>query len=197
MGDGLRWLVEGEEWYFGVVFARGVTPGELAVRMGGVAGSVPSPVTGAQAWGVVMDDGTDDESVVRVGAYQGWSFALEYGIPGGVERLAEVSRGGVEAVRLDPQPDHPPRQFAYARDGVAVCSFGLGEEVWRWGSQPDFLLEELVRAGVLRPDGESARPEGEDGEDAERATLAVIEARFGLGLPRDVEEAALPAFVIR
>ncbi|MEU4118371.1 DUF6461 domain-containing protein [Kitasatospora sp. NPDC028055] len=197
MGDGLRWLVDCDDWRYGIVFARGITPQELARRLGGVPGSVPSSLTGAQAWDVVMDDGTDDEDVVRVGAYGGWSFALEYGLPSAAERLVEVSRDGVEVVHLDPQPDHPPAQFAYARNGVAVCSFGIGEEVWRWGQEPDFLLDDLVRAGVLRPDGESGRPEEEPFGDADRATLAVLEARFGLALPRDVEERPLPGFVIR
>ncbi|MBP0452799.1 hypothetical protein J5Y04_25125 [Kitasatospora sp. RG8] len=111
--------------------------------------------------------------------------------------MADISRGGVEVVHLDPQPDHPPKQFAYARDGEDICSFGLGEEVWRWGRQPDFLLADLVRAGVLLPDGESARPDEERVEDEGRAALAMFESRFGLALPHDVEGRRLPAFVIR
>lgn len=125
-----------------------------------------------------------------------WSFALEYGLPTGTGRPADISRGGVEVVHLSPQPDHPPKQFAYARDGVDICSFGIGEEVWRWDRQPDFLLAEPVRAGVLRPNGESAHPKELPGNE-ERATPAVLEFRFGLTLPRDVEERRLPAFVIR
>ncbi|GHF78569.1 hypothetical protein GCM10018790_65710 [Kitasatospora xanthocidica] len=197
MGDGIQWLLDHDDWCHSVFFGRGLAPEELALRMGGVPGSVGSPITGAEAWRVVMDDGTDDEDLVRVGAYGEWSFALEYGIPTGAERLADISRGGVEVVRLDPQPDHPPKQFAYARDGVEICSFGLGEEVWRWGQQPDFLLADLVRAGVLLPDGESARSDEEGLGDEERATLGMLESRFGLALPRDVEERPLPAFVIR
>ncbi|MFF7993329.1 DUF6461 domain-containing protein [Kitasatospora xanthocidica] len=186
-----------DDWSHSVFFGRGLTPEELALRMGGVPGSVESPITGTEAWRVVMDDGTDDEDLVRVGAYEGWSFALEYGIPTGAGRLADISRGGVEVVRLDPQPDHPPKQFAYARDGVEICSFGLGEEVWRWGQQPDFLLADLVRAGVLLPDGESARSDEGYADDEDRVTLGMLESRFGLALPRDVEERRLPAFVIR
>ncbi|WP_307853278.1 DUF6461 domain-containing protein [Kitasatospora sp. RG8] len=119
------------------------------------------------------------------------------GVSTAAERLADISRGGVEVVHLDPQPDHPPKQFAYARDGEDICSFGLGEEVWRWGRQPDFLLADLVRAGVLLPDGESARPDEERVEDEGRAALAMFESRFGLALPHDVEGRRLPAFVIR
>ncbi|MFB6558843.1 hypothetical protein ACFCYH_08055 [Streptomyces sp. NPDC056400] len=80
--------------------------------------------------------------------------------------------------------------FSYARGGADVCSFGIGEEVWRWGEQPDLLLPELIAAGVLHPDGESYL-------DRERHTLALIETRFGLFLPRDeVVNQRLPAFLI-
>ena len=197
MSDGVQWLTDHDDWCHDVVFARGITPEELALRMDGVPGPLLSPMTGTEAWAVVTDDGTDDEDLVRVGADGEWSFALEYGLPTGTGRLADISRGGVEVVHLSPQPDHPPKQFAYARDGVDICSFGIGEEVWRWGRQPDFLLAELVRAGVLQPNGESARPEEEPTGNEERATRAVLESRFGLTLPRDVEERRLPAFVIR
>lgn len=197
MSGGIQWLLDRDDWCYSVTFARGITPEELALRMGGVPDSVPAPITGMEAWDVSLDAGTDDQDLVRVGADGEWSFALEYGLPVGAERLAEMSRDGVEVVRLDPQPDHPPRQFAYARDGADVCSFGLGEEVWRWGGQPDYLLAELVGAGVLHPDGTCARPEEESLGEGARVTLALIESRFGLALPGDVEERRLPAFVIR
>lgn len=87
--------------------------------------------------------------------------------------------------------------FSYARDGADVCGFGIGEEVWRWGDQPNLLLPELIAAGVLYPDGEYARPEDEPHRDRDRHTLSLIEARFGLLLPRDdVEKQRLPAFII-
>jgi hypothetical protein len=147
---------------------------------------------------MVLDLATDDDDVVRVGACGGWSFAVEYGVGDGGQGPAEISRDGVEAIRLDPSPDHPPAMFSYARDGEGVCVFGIGEEVWRWGTQPDLLLPELIAAGVLYPDGEYARSEDEPYRDRDRHTLSLIEARFGLSLPRDeVEEQRLPAFIIR
>ncbi|MFK0050057.1 hypothetical protein ACIQU4_39315 [Streptomyces sp. NPDC090741] len=197
MGGGIQWLVDQDDWHHGVVFARGIEPEVLGVRMGGVPESVLSPLTDAEAWNRVLDLATNDDDVVRVGACGGWSFAVEYGLGDGGGRLAEISRDGVEAIHLDPSPDHPPAMFSYARNGADLCSFGIGEEVWRWGDQPDLLLPELIAAGVLHPDGTYARPEGEPYRDRDRHTLALIETRFGLLLPRDeVENQRLPALII-
>ncbi|MFJ6795227.1 DUF6461 domain-containing protein [Streptomyces sp. NPDC091268] len=194
-GGGIRWLADWDGWYVGLTFARGIGPEELAARLGAVPGIHPGPLGATDAWSMVTET-VDGDGVARVGRWGGWSFAVEHGVPAGAERLAEVSRSGVEAVHLDPQPDHPPKQFAYARDGELVCCFGLGEECWRGGHRPDHLLPELVAAGILTPDGACARPEGEADEDRDRLTLGVLEHRFGLALPRHlVEEAPLPAFV--
>ncbi|MFE1922415.1 hypothetical protein ACFW91_07625 [Streptomyces asoensis] len=175
MSGGIQWLVDQDEWRHGVVFARGIEPEELGVRMGGRPGSVVSPITDTEAWNLVLDLATDNDDVVRVGACCGWSFGVEYGMGDGGDRLVEISRNGVEAIHLNPSPDHPPAMFSYARDGAGVCSFGIGEEVWRWGEQPDLLLPELIAAGVLYPDGEYARPDGESYRDRDRHTLALIE----------------------
>ncbi|MFI5967873.1 DUF6461 domain-containing protein [Streptomyces asoensis] len=197
MSGGIQWLVDQDDWRHGVVLARGIEPEELGVRMGGRPGSVVSPITDTEAWNMVLDLATDDDDVVRVGACCGWSFGVEYGMGDGGGRLVEISRNGVEAIHLDPSPDHPPAMFSYARDGADVCGFGIGEEVWRWGEQPDLLLPELTAAGVLHPDGEYARPDGESYRDRDRHTLALIETRFGLCLPRDeVVNQRLPAFLI-
>ncbi|MFG2394559.1 DUF6461 domain-containing protein [Streptomyces lavendulae] len=194
---GIQWLVEQDDWQHSVVFARGITPDELGLRMGGVRGSVASPITGVEAWDMVLDLATADNHVVRVGAHDGWSFAVEYGPRDCTRRLAEISRSGVEVVHLHPSLDHPPAMFSHARDGVDVCSFGIGEECWRWGDQPDLLLPELVAAGVLHSDGQYARPDDESYRDRDRHTLALIETRFDLSLPRDVwENERLLAFVI-
>lgn len=82
----------------------------------------------------------------------------------------------------------------YARDGVELCGFGLGEEVWRWGREPDLLLPELVNAHVLQSDGTTLiAAEGEHHTDTYRRTLGVIEQRFDLSLsPAYLKEARLP-----
>ncbi|MFJ9763861.1 DUF6461 domain-containing protein [Streptomyces erythrochromogenes] len=192
---GIQWLADWGEWFAGLTFARGIAPDELAARLGAVPGVCPGPLDAPAAWSMVAET-ADGDGVARVGSWGGWSFAVEHGLPAGAERLAEVSRAGVEAVHIDPQPDHPPKQFAYARDGELVCCFGLGEECWRGGHRPDFLLPELVAAGVLGPDGETCGPDGEPDGDRERRTLAVLEQRFGLALPRHlIADTPLPAYV--
>ncbi|MEV6950510.1 DUF6461 domain-containing protein [Streptomyces sp. NPDC051183] len=194
-GGGIQWLADWDGWYVSLTFARGIGPDELAARLGAVPGIHPGPLGAVDAWSMVTET-VDGDGVARVGSWGGWSFAVEHGMPAGAERLAEVSRSGVEAVHLDPQPDHPPKQFAYARDGELVCCFGLGEECWRGGHQPDFLLPELVAARILTPDGAHTRPDGEPDGDRDRLTLGVLENRFGLSLPRHlIEETPLPAFV--
>ncbi|GGZ72135.1 DUF6461 domain-containing protein [Streptomyces subrutilus] len=193
-GGGIQWLADWPDWFAGLTLARGIGPAELAARLGALPGPGPGPLDAGQAWRLY--DTVDGDAVARVGTWAGWAFAVEHGLPAGGERLAEVSRAGVEAVHLDPQPDRPPRQFAYARDGELVCCFGLGEECWRGGHRPDFLVPELVAAKVLAPDGGCAASDDEPGRDRDRRTLAVLEHRFGLSLPRHlIESAALPAYV--
>ncbi|MFE6834091.1 DUF6461 domain-containing protein [Streptomyces sp. NPDC057705] len=192
---GIQWLADWDGWFVGLTFARGIGPDELAARLGAVPGVRPGPLGALDAWSMVTET-VDGDGVARVGRWGDWSFAVEHGLPAGAERLAEVSRGGVEAVHLDPQPDHPPKQFAYARNGELVCCFGLGEECWRGGHQPDFLLPELIAARILAPDGACARPDEEPYEVRDRHTLAVLEHRFGLCLPRHlIEDTPLPAYV--
>ncbi|WP_371614501.1 DUF6461 domain-containing protein [Streptomyces sp. NBC_00454] len=194
-GEGVQWLADWDAWYVSLTFARGIGPEELAARLGALPGIHPGPLGAIDAWSMVTET-VDGDGVARVGSWGGWSFAVEHGMPAGAQRLAEVSRSGVEAVHLDPQPDHPPKQFAYALDGELVCCFALGEECWRGGHRPDFLLPELVEAKILAPDGSYARPEDEPCADRDRLTLSVLEHRFALSLPRRlVEEAPLPAFV--
>ncbi|MFI5671008.1 hypothetical protein [Streptomyces sp. NPDC051704] len=60
MSDGIQWLVDQDDWQHGVVFARGIEPEELGVRMGGTPGSVVSPITDTEARNMVLDLATDE-----------------------------------------------------------------------------------------------------------------------------------------
>ena len=203
MRDGIRWLVDLEHWMSSVVFARGISAQELAVRMGGDRDAATEPITDAEAWGLGewYRPGEHGDGVVRVGEQEGWAFALEYGDSTGGDRLAEISQKGIEAVHYVPMQEHPPATVFHARDGVEVCGFGLREEVWRWGREPDLLLPDLIGGHVLQPDGKTktrGAPETEHYTDAYRRTLGVIEQRFGLSLsPAYPKEARLPAYAVR
>ncbi|GKQ34978.1 DUF6461 domain-containing protein [Streptomyces sp. A012304] len=202
MTDGIVWLVDLEGWMSSVVFARGVSPEELAVRMGGASDGATEPVTDREVHDLGVEwwrPDADGDGVVRVGTSGIWSFAVEYGDATGGDLLEEISRDGVEVVRYVPMQEHPPAMVDYARDGVFLCGFGLAEEIWRWGQEPDLLLPDLVAAGVLTPDGKTyLPPEDGDYKTAYRRTLGAVERRFGLSLsPAVLDDARLPAYAVR
>ncbi|MGW3059498.1 DUF6461 domain-containing protein [Streptomyces goshikiensis] len=191
-----------ENWTSSVVFARGISAAELAVRMGGNPEGATEPITDAQVWDLRMEvyrPGASGDGVVRVGESGGWAFAVEYGDSTGSDRLLDISRGGVEAIRYYPMAEHPPATVDYARDGEYLCGFGLDEEGDRWGQQPDLLLPELIAAQVLQPDGsKDASAFDEPYTITYKRTLAVFETRFGLSLPRTcLAESRLPAYAVR
>lgn len=202
MGDGIVWLVDIRNWMSSVVFARGITPHELALRMGGGLGRAAEPMTDTEAELIDMEvwrPGGDGDGVIRVGACAGWSFAIEYGHSTGSERQAEISRGGVEVVHYVPIQEHPPATVSYTRDGVGLSMFGLGEEDNRYSIEPDPLLPDLIGAGVLDPSGtRTLAPEDEDFRVTYRRTLGAVERRFGLSLDRTyLKDARLPVYAVR
>ncbi|WP_031031484.1 DUF6461 domain-containing protein [Streptomyces sp. NRRL WC-3725] len=184
--QGVRWLAE-SEWYYSVTFARGITPDELAVRLGASPGAARATATAQEAAALLSDP---DVGVTRIGEAGGWAFAAEYGESRGTRHdiLARISRDGVEAVNLDPQAFHPPPLFSYAADSELLCSFGLGEERQRWGTQPDLLQEDLTAAGIILPTGDYLRVSAERHQHRIAMSLGVIERHFGLTLPRDLLE---------
>lgn len=203
MADGILWLMDLDRWDTDIMFARGIPPEELASRMGAAPGSALPPISEADVWeaapGTSQPHDADGAGLIRVGRSGDWSFAVEYGDCGGSRRVDEVSRDGVEAVHLAPQPDHPPKVFTYGYGGKPLCSFGIGEESWRWGERPDLLVAELTAAGVLEPGGsESALRGAVPHQERDRRTLAVVETYFGLSLPWElVIVGRLPAYALR
>ncbi|MBO7937389.1 hypothetical protein JTP77_015885 [Streptomyces sp. S9] len=202
MSDGIVWLADLDGWMSSVVFARGIGPEELAVRMGGEPGGATEPITDAEVRRLGITrwrPAADGDGVIRVGRSGNWSFAVEYGDSTGGDLLEELSRDGTEVVRYVPPQEHPPARVAYARDGVFRCGFGLREEMWRRGAEPDLLLPELAAAGVLSRDGRTYLPaEDEDHRTGYRRSLGVVERRFGLSLaPAFLGDARLPAYAVR
>jgi hypothetical protein len=136
---------------------------------------------------------TGSVCVARVGEAGGWSFAVEYGDAVGptAQGLASASRAGTAAVNFSLTPWHPPSRFAYYLDATHICSFGIGEEHRRQGEQPDHLVPDLEKLGIL-PDGPRLDPRGM------RVTMLAIEDHFGLRLPRQqVLEGRLPLYQLR
>ncbi|MFI6548347.1 DUF6461 domain-containing protein [Streptomyces prunicolor] len=202
MGDGIQWLVgetTGSGWMLDVHFARGIGVEELALRLGASPGARAEPMTDVEVADLDVDaypDRRPGSAVIRVGEDAGWAFAITYGPY--FDRLAEVSRDGVEAVHYHYNSEHPPTTVMYARDGRTVCGFGLCEENNRYGDDPDLLLPDLVAAGILHPDRRTYRaPDIDDYNDRKRLGLAVFEERLGLSLPRSaLAEAPLPVYAI-
>ncbi|WP_316525512.1 DUF6461 domain-containing protein [Kitasatospora brasiliensis] len=216
-GDGIQWLAEiggpgagrpstglpdtdGEVG--GVLFARGITPEELARRMGADPATATEPISDTEIRGLdieVYRPSDDGDGVIRVGTCAGWSFAIEYGDSTGGELLTEIARDGVEVVHFRSMPRQRPALLDYARDGAVLCGFGLGEERWRWGQEPDLLVPDLVAAKVLEADGvTSCGPAREAAVAVGRRTLGAVERRFGLSLPRAaLGGLRLPAYAVR
>ncbi|MFJ9443726.1 DUF6461 domain-containing protein [Kitasatospora sp. NPDC101235] len=216
-GDGIQWLAElggpgagrsstggrdmdGE--LGGVVFARGIAPEELARRMGADPATATRPISDTEIRDLdieVYRPGGDGDGVIRVGACAGWSFAIEYGDSTGGELLTEIARDGVEVVHFRAMPEQRQALLDYARDGAVLCGFGLGEERWRWGQEPDLLVPDLVAAGVLEADGVTSCDPGRQADGAaRRRTLGAVERCFGLSLPRAaLGGLRLPAYAVR
>ncbi|WP_153537828.1 DUF6461 domain-containing protein [Streptomyces sp. RB17] len=198
--EGIGWLADGDEGLDSVVFARDISPEDLAVRMGGTPGAAVQ-LTGPDVTSLLHRSETGDSDVVRVAACGAWSYAvLHLADPGRDDLAVRASRGGVEVIQYVAMTDHPPAQFDYLRDGRTVCGFGIGEEAHRWGQDPDHLLPALVAGGVLTPDGTSHQAAARPGSamSGNRLTLTVLEHHFGLCLPQSsVMRAPLPAYTVR
>jgi hypothetical protein len=197
--EGIGWLADRDEGLDSVVFARDISPEDLAVRMGGTPGAAVE-LTGPDVTYLLHRSETGDSGVVRVAACGAWSYAvLHLADPGRDDLAVRASRGGGEVIQYVAMTDHPPAQFNYLRDGRTVCGFGIGEEAHRWGQDPDHLLPALVAGGVLTPDGTSHQAAPPDSAlSGSRLTLTVLEHHFGLCLPKSsVMRAPLPAYTVR
>jgi hypothetical protein len=194
VADGIAWFLE-PYLIDCVTFARGVEPAELASRLGARPGQQPRRGSADDAVDLLVADGV--RSVARVGRVGGWSFAVEYGEAVGptATGLEAVSADGAEAVCFLLTPWHPPSVFSYYRDGGHICSFGIGEEGNRWGSDPDLLVPVLAEVGVL-PVRRDLR--GADAERVRRLSVLTTGEYFGLGLPRaEALKGQLPLYVVR
>lgn len=173
--ESFEWIDQEFDLGFCLTFARGITPGELLVRMGTDPDTVKTR-TRSEAEALELDpDGR--RHVVRVGRSGEWAFGLEswgnHGSRG--EVLTEVSRG-TQALSTVYTGDGT-RFFSYAEDGEQLCWFDVDSPSRRTGSDPDFLLPEMTAEGLMDT--------ADDNLDAGAAMLRVIRARFDVTVPRE------------
>ncbi|MGA4562260.1 DUF6461 domain-containing protein [Uniformispora flossi] len=190
-GVGVDWLEDSTFLEFGycVTFARGLDAVELLRRMGcDVATAAMKTRIDANHWiEDLLDDGHPDvgdkERVIRAGESDGWAFAVEDGGTRGIDEevLAEVSAGTVATSIF--RNVNAVTVFSYAESGLVVCQYE--SPLQRGGSDPDRLVPELIRAGVLFPDGDM--PDLGIAEE-QRLTLRMMHAEFGVTLPRETVE---------
>ncbi|MHA6760127.1 DUF6461 domain-containing protein [Streptacidiphilus sp. PAMC 29251] len=178
-----------------MTFVRGITARELGVRLGADPAVAPVWATAAEIEGLLVDSNV---GIAQLGVAKGWAFAAEYGESRGNRNsvLAELSRGGGDAVNLDPQVSHPPSMFSWASDGELACSFGLTEEGRRCGKCPDLLNPALESAGVLWPDGSVLEVGAARRTQRVALVMGVIERHFGISLPRGLLAEELPTVAV-
>lgn len=188
MSDGLEWIAgawtaAGAELY--ITCARGIRPEQLARRLADhePVETLP-PVTVGEASGMV-----DMKQIYCVGRYSSsgeWSYVVESGCSEGRFISPDVSRDDAEVLVFDPQPDNPPAQFAYHKDGMTLLSSSLGDGID--STHP----EELIAA--MRQAYSGADTASEQLYDLLRA----IGHHFDLNLPKEaIMDGKLPAVVTR
>ncbi|MGY3681503.1 SMI1/KNR4 family protein [Streptomyces sp. TE33382] len=192
-GAGLGWLAgERGGHSYRLVFVHGVTPKDLAERLG-AEGPLLAPCNERDLWGVRHwgRGGGWGDAVFRVGACAGgWSFAFERGPetfrPGRLSGLdAEVSRG-TRAISIWSERYQVPGEafpdafrFSYAEDGRprfgSTVRGGVAEST---GTPPESLDPALFGAALV--DGSGLRLD----RDAEARALDAVAGAFGVALPQ-------------
>lgn len=203
MNDGIAWIArDGISWLgYCVTLARGVDPEELVSRLAGDADPVPLGQytrDDLETYLAERDRGqsTCDDIAVRYGRSGDLVFAVADGHwPGemGPGYTDGLSKNGAHVFQLyyeAENPKVPPPDFIYLHDERTVCAFDM---TFTWsseivGSSPELVQDEVLAAGLP----------GETNRDVAHArSLAVVERRFRLTLPREqVLYGTLPAALI-
>jgi hypothetical protein len=189
MSEGIEWIQDawqrgGSDFY--ITCARGLNPQALAERMSDhePIQMLPGALTVDEAAHVIDLDQV--YCVARIGTCGDWSFVVESGGSEGCFLDPEVSKDA-EVLVFDPQPDHPPAQFRYHRDGQVVINSSLsGAERLARGAHD--LVEAMERVEETE----------DEPQDQVRGLLRVIGKYFDLSLPKtEIVDGALPALVTR
>ncbi|UNO43464.1 hypothetical protein [Streptomyces sp. MST-110588] len=202
---GITWIADGDISWLGyyIKLARGLTGEQLAARLAATGGPVPvQATTGPQAEELIdrldAERGDTDSIAVRYGDHAGLGFAIAYGHWPSVLGPAYhdgTSRDGVHVFELyyeKQNPKVPPPAFAYFHDDHYVCGFDMYMYTWSQeitGPGADIVRTDIIAAKI---------PQERKRDAAHRASLAVLEQRFELALPRDlILGAALPTALVR
>ncbi|MEW2389953.1 hypothetical protein AB0933_16550 [Streptomyces venezuelae] len=208
--DGLAWIEtdgDGPE-YFGLVFGQGVSPRELAVRLGAPEDSpVLDPATIErieQAWPTHR---YDEPNIGRIGdAGNGWSFCLlpcaametsGSGNPFGADGSSPSK--GIRTIEIT-DTGMDPANIIHMHDETYVWSWFDGDSHDR-AAEPDLLADRLRALGLptIAP-GTNLRDLDEETRDARDRQYEIvyraISEHFGIGLPREeVTGRTLPGMV--
>ncbi|MFB7515884.1 DUF6461 domain-containing protein [Streptomyces sp. NPDC056144] len=210
MTDGITWLAAPQSIAYGgygVVLARGLTPDELVARLARATydDRTPRPLGDLTSVELIeeLDDeygGDVDDPALRVGQDGDWVYAVMYGLwQGEFEDLTPVSRDGAHVFHLEFEETNGkpvPPFFHYFHDDRHQCGFNLHLD-GSWGSagvdgDPEVAskVQDLLTAAGLPSEVIPQR-------EVHRATLQILEAHFGLDLPRvRVLDDALPSVVL-
>lgn len=132
-----------------LTFVKGMSEAEVLSRMGAVEGTEPRTPDDAFAERESFDAGYPE--IVRVLSVGEWSVVHEpFGFTGADTYLLAALSEGTEAVSLL-RHEYASHCFSYAVDGVVLCSFDPLFAYYRWGADPDVLVERM-RAVGLYPD---------------------------------------------
>ncbi|MGW6788506.1 hypothetical protein [Streptomyces chartreusis] len=202
---GITWIADEDISWLGycIKLARGLTGEELTARLAATGGPVPvEATTGPRAEELIdqldTERGDSDSIAVRYGDHAGLGFAVAYGHWPSVLGLAYhdgTSRNGAHVFELyyeKQNPKVPPPAFAYFHHDSYVCGFDMYMSTWSLeitGPGADLVRADIAAAGI---------PEEKERDTAHRSSLAVLEQRFELALPRDlILDASLPTALVR
>ncbi|MET8387878.1 DUF6461 domain-containing protein [Streptosporangium canum] len=160
----VAWLAKGYElgdvWC--LTFVWGLDEPEALRRIGAAEKSI-RPLTYKE----LNDEGLFPDTVLA-GRLGGWTVLIEINGWQAIERDALRALSTATEVVSVLRHDHATHNFVYARDGKTVTSFNPMVPAWRYGSDPDRLVDAMRAAGF--DPGHAPGDEDED-ENVDHPTM--------------------------
>ncbi|MGJ6962755.1 DUF6461 domain-containing protein [Streptosporangium sp. G11] len=156
------WLARGHElgdvWC--LTFVWGLDEAEALRRIGAIEESI-RPLTYEE-----LDDEGLFPDTVLAGRLGGWTVLIERGGWQTIERDAFRALSTATEVVSVLRNDHATHNFVYARDGRTVTSFDPMIPAWRYGSDPDRLVDAMRAAGF-----DPGHAPGDEDENVDHPTV--------------------------